>query len=62
MATLYEEIFEGKQPKRCEDCAHFDLCEADSQIIGSDMDADTCDDYEEEGRTLYDDIFGKEEL
>lgn len=61
MVTLYEEIFEGKKPRSCENCVHFDICEEDLQIAGADMNAEDCEGYYEEGRTLYDDIFGKEE-
>ena len=57
MTTLYEELFEGKHPRKCENCARFVLC-VEEGLNDSDVDADTCDDYEEEGRSLYDDIYG----
>lgn len=58
MATLYEELFEGKQPRKCEDCMHYDACNEYAHVV--EMNPDDCDLYEEEGRTLYDDIYGNE--
>lgn len=58
MATLYEELFEGKHPRKCEDCMHYDACHEFSHI--GEKDTETCEDYAEEGRTLYDDLYGRE--
>lgn len=60
MTTLYEEIFEGKKPKSCEDCVHFDICEHDSQMAGIEMNAETCDIYDKDGVSLYDELFGEQ--
>ena len=62
MATLFDELYSNIPTRRCELCLHFESCEANNELTGSWMGLHVCDDYEEEGRTLYDDIFGKEEL
>ena len=58
MATLYEEIFEGKHPRKCEGCMHYDVCHEYEDV--AEMNPDDCDLYEEEGRSLYDVIYGRE--
>ena len=58
MTTLYEEIFEGRAPRKCEDCMHYDACHEFSQT--EETNPNDCEHYEEE-KTLYEDIFGKEE-
>ena len=55
MATIYEEIFEGKKSKTCEECAHYDACHEYSNAL--EMNAEECDAYEKDGQTLYDELF-----
>ena len=55
MATIYEEIFLGKKPRTCEECAHYDACHEFSNVL--DMDAEYCVEYEKDGQTLYDELF-----
>lgn len=45
MGTLYEELFEGKQPRKCEDCMHYDACH-DYVHMDQEHDPETCEDYE----------------
>lgn len=60
MGTLYEEIFEPHELRKCELCVHYDACYEYNHVV--EMNPDECGDlYEEEGRTLYDDLFGKED-
>ena len=57
MVTLYEEIFEAKKPRKCEDCLHYDACNEFGQSY--DEDADKCDHYEED-KSLYEELVGNE--
>lgn len=58
MPTLYEVIFEGIKLKKCDDCVHCDACYEYSHV--AEMDAEKCDLYEQEGKTLYEELFGGE--